>query len=67
MGFHSKRPRQALAVGPGEPYEVQQSQEQGVAPGLRQPPLAIQAGSSKDGAQPHQTDLEGTGRWKPGL
>jgi len=47
MGYHSKRPRQAGAVGPDEPHKVQQIQVQGVAPGSWQPPLSLQSGGVK--------------------
>jgi len=47
VGCHSKRPREARAVGPGEPHEFWQIQVPGLATGLRQPPLAIQAGKGK--------------------
>jgi len=50
---HPEGPRCAWAVGPGEPLEVQQIQMQNLAPGLRQPPLLIQAGRGRDGAQLH--------------
>ena len=48
MGCHPERPRQAQTVGPGEAHEVQQIEVQGLAPGLWQPPLSVQAGERKD-------------------
>ena len=48
MGCHSQRLRQAEAVGPDEPHEVQQIQVQAVAPGSWQPPLSLQAEGQKD-------------------
>ena len=63
-GWHSERPGQAPAVGLGEPFEVKQSQVQGLAPGLWQPPLPLQAGQRKDRAQPCRKGTEGTGGWQ---
>lgn len=45
-----KWPRQAWAVSPGEPHEVQQNQMQDLAPALRQLPLPIQAGKGLSAA-----------------
>ena len=42
MRCDSKRPRQAQAVGPGQPCESQQSQEQSIVPRSQQPSLSVQ-------------------------
>ena len=47
----------AWAACPREPHEVQHIQLQGAAPGSWQPPLSVQAGGHKDGAQLCWKDL----------
>jgi len=49
MGCHPERPRQAWAVGAGEPHEIKKIQAQGLVPESTQP---IQAGEWKDWEQP---------------
>lgn len=44
VGHCPERPRQTQAVGTGEAHKVKQSQAQGVASGLWQLPLPVQAG-----------------------
>ena len=60
-GCHLEGPGQAGDVGPCEPHEVQQDQEQGPAPGLGQAPLSVQARGARDWEQPCQEGLGGTG------
>ena len=45
-------------MGPGELYEVQQIQVRGLAPGLWQPPLSVQAGGRRVEHSPAEKDLE---------
>lgn len=66
MELHSGRPRLAQTLGPGEPYEVQKSQVQGLAPGSWQPPLLIQARGWKGWQQLCQKGPGCTGAWEAG-
>lgn len=59
MGCHPER--QAWAVGPGDPHEIQQIQVQGVAPGSRLPLPSLQMRGCKDRVQPCWKKLEVTG------
>ena len=59
-------PRQAWTVDTGGLHEVQQIQVQVLTPGSWQPLLSVQAGGSKDGAQPCRKKPEDTAGWEAG-
>ena len=58
--------RQAQALGPSQPHEVQQMQVQGLALGSQQPPLSVQAEGRKHRLQPRWKELGSTGGWQSG-
>jgi len=61
MGSHPEGPREARAVDPGEPHEIQQSQVLGLASKAQQSPLYIQVEEQKNRAHPYKKGLGCTG------
>ena len=57
MRCHPEGPRQALAVGQGEPHEVQQIQVQSLLPGSKQHPQLMQAGNERSECRSAEKDL----------